>query len=40
MDGSAFESTQHVALMRLVDDKLYLMFYSLFKKYLYNNAFF
>lgn len=40
MDGSAFESTQHHSLMRIVDDQVYLMFYDLFKKHLKENKFF
>lgn len=40
MDGSAFESTQHIELMRIVDDRLYRLFYALFSRYLPENEFF
>jgi hypothetical protein len=30
MDGSAFESTQHVEIMRIVDDRLYDIYAKLF----------
>lgn len=40
MDGSAFESTQHASLMRIVDDRVYRMFHKLLTKHLPENSFF
>lgn len=40
MDGSAFESTQHASLMRIVDDRVYRMFHELLTKHLPENLFF
>lgn len=40
IDGSAFESTQHESIMRIVDDRLYDLFFRLFSKHLPHNEFF
>lgn len=40
MDGSAFESTQHIDIMKIIDDRLYSVLHKLFIKELPTNPFF
>lgn len=40
IDGSAFESTQHVSIMKIVDDAVYEIFYRLFLRTFPHNVFF